>query len=140
VVRVPQSQVRVVSDIHQAQCIPVLFALVNIGASLLASILNIEVGPKWHYTNIVASPSHVNLNFATSSTATIIACLSTSTTTANMLPDHLLESYHRYKSDTDIFATWLCNNAEACGYRCPVPKSGEVVSVLCPIPSHMNAT
>ncbi|KAH9207683.1 hypothetical protein DL95DRAFT_415434 [Leptodontidium sp. 2 PMI_412] len=34
-----------------------------------------------------------------------------------MLPEHILETYTRYKDDTDAFATWLSNTARVCGYR-----------------------
>ncbi|TEY84224.1 hypothetical protein BOTCAL_0018g00010 [Botryotinia calthae] len=34
-----------------------------------------------------------------------------------MLPDNLAGSYRRYKEDTNVFATWLLNTAETCGYN-----------------------
>ena len=36
---------------------------------------------------------------------------------SNMLPDELLDSYNRYKSDTAQFATWLAETARACGCK-----------------------
>ncbi|KAF7952395.1 uncharacterized protein EAE97_001892 [Botrytis byssoidea] len=34
-----------------------------------------------------------------------------------MLPSNLAGSYRRYKEDTNVFATWLLNAAETCGYN-----------------------
>ncbi|TGO48355.1 hypothetical protein BOTNAR_0479g00010 [Botryotinia narcissicola] len=34
-----------------------------------------------------------------------------------MLPSYLAGSYRRYKEDTNVFATWLLNAAETCGYN-----------------------
>ncbi|TGO12718.1 hypothetical protein BTUL_0083g00210 [Botrytis tulipae] len=34
-----------------------------------------------------------------------------------MLPSNLAGSYRRYKEDTNVFATWLLNTAETCGYN-----------------------
>ncbi|TGO20504.1 hypothetical protein BPAE_0289g00010 [Botrytis paeoniae] len=34
-----------------------------------------------------------------------------------MLPGNLAGRYRRYKEDTNVFATWLLNTAETCGYN-----------------------
>lgn len=34
-----------------------------------------------------------------------------------MLPDNLAGSYRRQKEDTNVFATWLLNTIETCGYN-----------------------
>lgn len=36
-----------------------------------------------------------------------------------MIPDALAGSYQRYKSDTNVFTTWLAKTAETCGYTAP---------------------
>jgi hypothetical protein len=40
-----------------------------------------------------------------------------------MLPDILAGSYQRYKSDTNVFTTWLSATATKCGYK--LPKSAK---------------
>ncbi|TGO42342.1 hypothetical protein BHYA_0009g00210 [Botrytis hyacinthi] len=34
-----------------------------------------------------------------------------------MLPSYLAGSYRRYKQDNNVFATWLLNTADTCGYN-----------------------
>jgi len=41
-----------------------------------------------------------------------------------MLPSVLSGSYVRYKEDTTIFATWLSETAETCGYKLPEVTTG----------------
>ncbi|KAK3705020.1 hypothetical protein LTR37_013537 [Vermiconidia calcicola] len=39
-----------------------------------------------------------------------------------MLPEILFGSYKKYKSDTNVFTTWLSQAAKSCGYKPKAPK------------------